>query len=599
MSTIFRIFNYIQRYLGLATVTIICALLVTSLVAVFPSVTQIIIDKAIRGNRPDLIVPLSLLAVGSFFFQELVNYFRWILNSTFQQKVVRDLRNDLYQHIQCLPIAWFDQHATGDIMTRLIEDVNAAERVIVEGIELGSITLLQIVVVLILMFGSDPALAWLALVPLPFLVVGALSYTLTAPNRYRGQRCAASAMNSLLHDNLAGIRQIKSYVCEENEYRRFSDASRRIANASVIVVRAIGIYGPSMSFLNNLGFVIVTGFGGMEAACGELALGKLVAFLMLVRFLYEPVARLHTLNELLQAGRAAGERIFEIMDAEAEVDEGSLQPNRIVGRIEYRGVWFNYEKTRPALQNINFVVEHGQKVALVGQTGAGKSTVVKLLLRFHEVTRGQILLDGHSLREYSKRALRQAIGYVTQESFLFNGSIQDNLLLGKHDCSKEEIEFAIHAANALDFIKRLPDGLDTQVGERGTRLSVGEKQRLSIARAILKDPPILVLDEATANVDTKTEHQIQTALNHLLQGRTSFVIAHRLSTVRDADEILVFDRGQIVERGQHDRLIELDGKYAELCQRGLFSRDSEVRGEQGLTTATLFTKGCIVCEKFH
>jgi ATP-binding cassette subfamily B protein len=593
MRTIFRVFTYTRRYPWMAGITLACAVAATSMVVIFPSVTQKIIDEGIRGHKPELILPLTLLAAGSFFLQEILNYVRVVLNNTFEQKVICDLRSDLYSRIQQLPLAWFDQRSTGDIMTRVLEDVASVERVIIDGIEQGSVAILQIAVVLILMFRADARLAWFALFPLPFLVSGALLYTLTAKNRYRVQRQASSAMNALLHDNISGIRQLKAYAREKEEHRRFNQASRRLADASLVVMRTWAIYAPSMNFLNNFGLALVTGFGGLAVIRGELDLGRLVAYLILVRFLYEPIGRLHSLNQLLQAGRAAGERVFEILDSDPEPDSGrvDLQAEDVLGRIDYKEVEFSYQSDRPAVHDITFTAFPGQTVALVGPTGAGKSTLVSLLLRFYEIDRGRILVDGHSISEFKKGSLREVIGYVTQESFLFNGTIRENLLLGNADATEQEIAAAIRAANAQSFVEQLPDGLDTSVGERGVKLSGGEKQRISIARALLKDPPILVLDEATASVDTETERQIQEALSRLLAGRTSFVIAHRLSTVRHADLILVLESGHIVERGTHEELLLQDGKYAQLCRSGLFLETGETNGPETEELASAVSQG--------
>lgn len=579
MRTILRVFQYIRRYPWLAVGTVGFAVLATLMVIVFPAVTQRVIDEAIRGQKPELILPLALLAAAAFFVQSLSDGIRIILNNTFEQKVIFDLRSDLYNHIQKLPLRWFDNSATGDIMTRVLEDVNAMERVLIDGVEQGTVAILQVLIVGVMLFLREPWLATLTMLPIPLLVTGALIYTLTAKSRYRLQRQAASAMNSLLHDNLSGVRQIKAYVRERQEHHRFNEMSMRLKEATLVVMKAWALYSPAMDFLTSCGLVIVTGFGGLAVLHGRMPIGELVACLILVRFLYEPIGRLHALNQMLQSARAAADRVFQILDEPAEVDfRERFDP---VGRIEYRDVSFAYAEGQPVLKHIAFVAEPGQTIALVGATGAGKSTLVNLLLRFYELGPGggDILIDDRSIRDLSKHAIRNATGFVSQESFLFNGTIRENLLFARSDASESEIWNALRAANAEEFVSRLPTGLDSSVGERGIRLSVGEKQRISIARAILKDPPMLVLDEATASVDTETERQIQEALNRLLLGRTSFVIAHRLSTVRHADQILVLDGGQIVERGDHEQLLELDGIYAKLCQSGLFFVKEEAEPE--------------------
>ena len=399
-------------------------------------------------------------------------------------------------------------------------------------------------------------------------------------------------MNSLLHDNLAGIRQIKTYVREDEEHRRFNGVSNQLREATLLIMRTWSVYNPTMNFFTNAGLALVLLFGGRAVVAHQIDLGVFTAVLLLVGFLYEPIRQLHGLNQLIQAGRAAGNRVFEIIDTPAEAadeiasfDAARDEAVDILGDVKFVNVGFAYDDERPVLKNISLHASAGQTIALVGPTGAGKSTLVNLITRFYEFDSGDLEIDDRPLREIPRSQLRSAVGLVTQESFLFNGTVRDNLRLGNPDATDEQLLVAAEAANARGFIERMPDGLGTVVGERGVKLSVGEKQRVSIARALLKDPPILILDEATASVDTQTERAIQGALDTLMRGRTSFVIAHRLSTVRRADQILVMEHGRIIERGQHADLLAAGGLYAKLCESAFLDGEEQKSDRELLVPA--------------
>ncbi len=561
------ILRFMSRYPWRVAAGLSMAVAGTMLGFVFPGLTQWFLDDIIPKGDISRILPAAALALGAMLLRQFFFSLRTLANNAFELRMTYDLRSRLHDKIQHLPLKWFDRQATGDILMRMATDVPATQRVIIDGIDQTLPAILQIFLTAGVMFWVHPKLALVTLLPVPIIAGGGWIYARWIGPRAEQARESAGGLNSLLHDNIAGIRQIKSYTLDPEKQRDFDDSSTKYRQLQTRLQSAWSIYGPGMGFLGDIGLILLIACGAYWSITKEITIGQLAQFLMLIGMLYEPISRMHGLSATFIGGLISGRRVFEILNmTDGEELHGGTKLEAINGEIRFENVSFRYDENRPILSNINLIVPPHQTVAIVGATGAGKSTLFQLLTRLYDPNEGEILLDGTPISQLSKASLRDAIGYVTQESYLFNQSIRENLKLGKSDATDEELWESLRHACVADFVHRLEGGLDAPVGERGGRLSGGEKQRIAIARAFLKNAPILLLDEATSAVDTKSEKLIQQAVDQLRKNRTCIVIAHRLSTIKDAHQIYVMCQGEVLAHGTHDELMRSNTYYAELAR---------------------------------
>ena len=571
MNIISRVAGYLFRYKGLFVSTLLMAGAMTALAVAVPWVIQQVLDQMFEHgvHEVELLLQGTGVIAGLYFVREIFNCIRIRINNTLEQKVILDLRRDLHDKLLELPIAFYDRRKSGDISSRVVEDVQNVERAILDGTEQGSVAILTIVGVGAVMFVHEPTLAAFVFLPLPVLFVMAWKYAKVSRRNWKAVRETSGELNSLLLEDIQGNRLIHGFALRQREQARFLEISKELERRNLRAMFRWSIQGPAANFTSSLGIVAVVGMGAyLLQTDPSFTKGEFFAFLLYANMFYEPVRQLVGINNLIAAGKASGERVFEVLDHPIAIRDPKEPKPFPRGSVEilFNNVRFSYPERGTLVERLNLEVPAGSVTALVGPTGGGKSTLANLTLRYYEVDEGFVSVGGVNLQDFALADLRGNIGIVSQDPFLFDTSVRENLLLARPNASEEDLAKALSAACALNFVNSLPDKLDTMIGERGIRLSMGEKQRLTIARVLLKNPPVVILDEATSSVDVVTEREIQEGLSNLVKGRTTLVIAHRLSTVRDADQIVFLDHGTIIEKGSHFELLAKGGAYANLCR---------------------------------
>ncbi|MCM3663252.1 ABC transporter ATP-binding protein/permease [Mesobacillus subterraneus] len=567
METFKKLKAYYWPYKNYFIWSILFMLIVTAITVVYPMILQITIDDAVIGGRYELIPVLAAGFVGFMVVKGICTYIYQYTGDLFGIHSVYKLRNSLYEKLQFLSFRYYDNAKTGDLMSRLTADVEGFRFFLSFGFSELIRFVLLIGISFSVMFYYSVSLTFVTLATLPFLAIVVFKFDKAVHPAFRSIRKSFGKLNTKVQENISGINTVKSLSREEYEIGRFNDSNGDYKDKYLFTSEIWAKYFPLMEFMGNLSVVLLLGYGGYLVMNDSLQPGELVAFYSLVWYIMWPIMNLGFVVNLFSQSKASGERLLEILEAETEIEDKdeAVEIEKLSGEVEFNNVTLRYgDDENEALYDISFKAQPGQIIGLIGSTGSGKTSITQLMTRFYEPVEGQVLIDNRDIKDYSLRSLRSNIGIVLQESFLFSSSIKANISYGNPDATMEEIIDAATRAQAHSYIMELPDGYDTILGERGMGLSGGQKQRIAIARAICVNPSILILDDATSAVDMETEFKIQKALLEVMKGRTTFIIAHRISSLKHADEILVLENGAIAERGTHEQLIKNGGTYQKI-----------------------------------